>query len=512
LVKRKPTALVDGGRGLWRSTLAMSVAGLLTTVLGIVRALLLPKLLGTPADYGLLLIVSLITGFGAYAHLGSTQGIYRQIPYLRGRGADEKQIDRLRNSTYGFTGLMSLLAVVGVLFIAGPSTFTSGLVYAVVISGGAFLVLLTNLTALITNLYQADQRFDELARFEVAFSFTSVTATLISAALWGVVGVIISQVTVQLLFLVLYRVRLGLPLKPRLRGEDVLRVLKVGLPLTLVGFLRYGLENVDAVIVARFIGGDANGFVKLAVTVGLFIILVPFKLGVVLNPAIAEQTGSGRLDRLRDNLLRYSELNAYLAGLVACVAALGVTALLPVYLPRYVPALPLIYIFILRSALCSSTTVAGNTLINLLLERKTYGRWLGVQLALLAASLALAIWLFFQYGSPLAVVLGATAVLSLYVLLLLFFTVREFALGTRGALKLLLRVCLPLAYLGLVTWGALWLMGRLTIGFWLWRFLLALGMAAAAALPLVIYEERRLGVLGMLFRRLFGGGRDHESA
>jgi O-antigen/teichoic acid export membrane protein len=486
----------------------MSVAGLLTTVLGIVRALLLPKLLGTPADYGLLLIVSLITGFGAYAHLGTTQGIYRQIPYLRGRGVDEEEIARLRNSTYGFVGLMSLIAVAAVFLLAGPSTFTSGLVYAVVISGGAFMVLLTNLTALLTNLYQADRRFDTLARFEVALSFTSVGVTLVCAAIWGVVGVIVSQVTVQLVFLVLYRLRLGLPLKPRLRGEEVWRVMRVGLPLTVMGFLRYGLENVDAVVVARFMGGNGTGYFKLALTLGVLIRLVPAKLGMVIAPDIAERTGAHRLGTLRDNVLRFTELNAYLAALLAVFTAVGIRVLLPIYLPSYTVALPVIYVFLIRTTIYSTMTVAGNTMVNQLLEKKTVGRWIGLQVGFVLVAGGLTIWVLLRYGSLLGVVLAGSAVIGVYVLVLLFFTIRELELGTRRAMQLLGRTLLPICYLGLLGWGVFRLLDLVPGWAWPWRLGLGLVVLAAAALPLVLYEEKRLHLFGRLRRYLFAGGPD----
>ena len=505
MVKDDGKAASSVRHGLWRNTLSLSVAGLLTTLIGIARALLLPKILATPTEYGLLLIVNLIAGFGIYAHLGVTTGVYRQIPYLRGAGIAEDQIDRLRDSGLGFVGLAGLTAAFVVLLIAGDSAFTSGLTYAAVIVGGAALVLLRNLTAYLTNLYQAERRFSQLARIEVVYSFCSVILTLTSAYFWGVAGIVIAQVTVELSFVVVYWARFGRPLRPRLDLGRTWRVLKIGLPLTVVTLLRYAMENTDTVFIARFIGGDVGGFFRLAMVVGLFVNLVPAKLGTVLNPEIAYQTGRRSERGLLDNLLRYTEINALLSSLIAAVGAILIRVLLPLYLPNYLPAAPLAYIVMGRMVFFSTMMVAGNTLINQLLERRTMWRWIILQAAFLVTAVGLVLWTYLGQGTVFALVLVNSAVICVYALVLCFFAVRELQGGFRGALAMIARILVPAALCALAAltgWIALELLAD---AFFLWRLLGALAAAALLLTPYLVYKERRLGLFGRLWRSIFGG-------
>lgn len=487
-------------KGLWQNTLSLSVAGLVTTLLGIARALLLPKLLATPADYGLLLIVNLIAGFGIYAHLGVTTGVYRQIPYLQGSRAGEEEISRLRDSGLGFVSLTSLLATLAVLLISGRGTYAQGPVYAIVILGGAAMVLLRNLTGYLTNLYQAERRFITLARLEVVYSVSSVLLTLTAAYLWGVGGIVVAQVGIEAAFVLVYKTLYGKPLRPRIEPRRVWRVLKIGLPLTLVALLRYALESTDAVFIARFIGGDPVGFFRLAMILGGFVNLVPGKLGTVMTPVIAYQTGSRDTRSLMGNLLRFTEVNTLLSSLIAALGVVTVRVLLPVYLPNYTPAEPLAYVYMARMVFYSSIMVSGNTLVNQLLERKAVWRWIVAQVAFVLAAVALAFWTYLARGSILSLVVVNSSVIGVYALVLAFFSVRELGGGRSAALGFLRRLLTPALVFSLAAIAGWWVTGLLGGLPFLARWPIGLVTVLLVASPFLVYQERKLGVFKRLWR------------
>lgn len=501
----KNRGLVIGNRKegrLWGDTFWMSAAGLVSAGLCIVRALLLPKIINDPAHYGLLLIINLIVGYGAYANLGVTLGIYRQIPYLRGVGIDEEEIARLRNSSFGFVLLMGLVTVISV-FLLGWTQIKSGTTLGFIILGaGAALVPLRNLTAILTNLYQADQRFRSLAVLGFFYFFLSVGLTLLGAHLFGVIGAAGALIIVELIFVITYWIRLGYRLIPKLNWGKIWRVMRVGLPLTLIVFLRFGLESVDKVFIARFVGGVDRGFLNLAATVGMLVILIPGKLGVVLNPELARSTGAGDRSALKRRLVRYTEVTAFVGALVAGLAVIGSRTVLAAWLPNYAPSIALIALYAPRMAFHSIIQVAGNTLVHLLIEKKRIGMWIGLQLGIVLLAVAGCTLALFRFGSARSIVWISTGVIIANSFVVSYFAANEVGMTLRERLVFLLRAALPLIYVGIVIEGIKYGLGLICGLPSLLRLLIGISVFIIVSLPLVIYTERRLGLLKGLFNRL----------
>lgn len=480
----------------------MSTAGLVSAGLCIIRALLLPKIINDPAHYGLLLIINLIVGYGAYTHLGVTLGIYRQIPYLRGVGVDEEEIARLRNSSLGFVLLMGLVTVIAV-FLIGWTQIKSGTTLGFIILGtGAVLVPLRNLTAILTNLYQAEQRFRSLAVLGFLYFFLSVGLTLLGAHLFGVIGVAGALIIVELIFVITYWSLLGYPLIPKLNWGKIWRVMRIGLPLTLIVFLRFGLESVDKVFIARFIGGVDRGFLNLAATVGMLVILIPGKLGVVLNPELARSTGAGEIGVLKQRLIRYTEVTALVGALVAGLAVIGSRTMLVAWLPNYAPSLALIDLYAPRMAFHSIIQVAGNTLIHLLIDRKHMGMWIGLQAGIVLLAVAGCTLALFRFGSAHSIVWISTGMIIVNSLVVGYFAANEVGMTLKERLVFLLRAVLPLIYVGIVIEGIKYGITYLEGWSYLGRFLAGTSAFTIVVLPLVIYSERRLGLLKGLVKRL----------
>lgn len=481
---------------LWRDTIFMSGAGLFTALFGMVRGALLPKLISNPADYGLLLIVNLIAGYGAYTDLGASSGIYRQIPYLRGQKASEETLEQLRNSALGFVLLTGLLAAGAALLLGLGMIGSFSTVAVIILILAAVRLPLRNLIALLTNLHQAEQRFALLAKIEVYSTVGWVGGVLLGAYFWGVSGAVGVIVAVELVRVVVYWRTLGFSLKPILTLKPTRRLLSVGMPLTVATFLRFSMESMDKLFVAHFVGGESRGFLTLTLTVVMFINLLPGKLGTVLYPDIARQTGAGKLDALREKLLRYTEINAYLGAITAGLTVIAAHTLLPGWLPNYKAAIPLIDLYAPRLALYTTMLVGGNILINQLLERKQVKRWLILQVAFVLLSVAACSWALLRFGDAEGQVLANNVVVILYVLLLLYFSAGAVKVKPLRRLAFIGTVLLPILYAGGATLAVLYLIENL-LARWSLIPLFLVGVAAFGLLliPLLIIEEKRLGLL-----------------
>ncbi|HUT99262.1 MAG TPA: lipopolysaccharide biosynthesis protein [bacterium] len=500
-----PTGKVKASH-LWSDTFWMSTAGLVSAGLSILRALLLPKIIANPAHYGLFLVINLIVGYGAYAHLGVTLGIYRQIPYLRGAGTPEEEIADLRNASLGFILLMGLVAVIAAFLLGWTQIEEGTLLGFAILGAGAALVPIRNLTAILTNFYQAEGRFRFLAILEFFYFLSSVGLSLLGAQLYGVLGAAGALIIVEIVFVVIYWSRTGYPrrlrLVPRLDWAKIFRVMRVGLPLTIVVFLRFCLESVDKLFIARFIGGVDRGFLNLAATIGMLVILVPGKLGVVLNPELARSTGAGEIGELRRRLVSYTEAAAYVGALVAGLAVMGSRTVLAAWLPNYAPSLALIDLYAPRMAFYAIITIAGNTLINLLIERRRVGLWIGMQIGILLLAVCGCTLALFRFGSSWSIVLASTGAIIVNSLIINHFAAKEVGMNLRERLGFLLRLLLPLGYVGALVEGLKF--GLTYIEHWppFLRLMAGTGAFLVLALPLIVYGEHRLGLFKMLKTRL----------
>lgn len=287
--------------------IAGRVAGFLATFL----ALAVVARVLTPADYGLVAMVTSATAFfSLFADFGLSL-VTVQRPTL---SAEQMSSLYWINAGFGlFLGVLAaVLAPLLVVFYGDPRLFAVTIVIALVFP----------LTALGTQheaLLKRNMKFRRLVLVRLFSTVLSVSASVAAAlAGWGYWALVVQPLALAISATALFWIAMPwLPTRPR-RCEDLAGMLGFGGALTAHGMVGYLANNLDNILIGRFWGEKALGLYS--TSYGLMmrpISLAGYGVGEAAIPALSRAAAVPA--ELRSTFRRMFELTCLL-GLPICFA------------------------------------------------------------------------------------------------------------------------------------------------------------------------------------------------
>jgi O-antigen/teichoic acid export membrane protein len=402
-----PKALKDlkdqawNNRQAFRSVAALSGGNTLSAILGVLGSLLVARFIG-PEVNGLYRSFTIPMMYLTFLHLGTFDGLWRQIPFYTGQGKPEK-VEALASSAGAWNVIASSAVSVGFLICALYSLWNHDWYGVVGWSTQALLCWGVLYSGYVSAIYRTLSEFISLARIQLMQSvmnfvliillpFLQFFGLCIRAAVSTVAGVWLLHDSRPL------KVRYKLDLKAL--GE----VLKVGLPLSLWGNLNTSIWVAAENSLILYFGGVTHlGLFTAAYALREGINIVPIAINQVLMPRIVE--GFARDESVRNANAKTAWLTVALTAamtLIILVLMLLLDELVPILIPKYVEGLPLMRLC-LWFGVVQTAALPLNTLF------ATGKSWLfgrGV-LAGMLAFLVSAYLLTPSLGGPIAVVTGS---------------------------------------------------------------------------------------------------------
>ncbi len=300
----------------------------------VLRGLIIARILG-PADMGILSAVNLVTGLGQYADLGVTNAVGREIPVLSGEGradaAEEMIWYSIAAKIVGGMLVGSMLLVYALArWTALPPSLRLGLCL-----GGATLVL-TGVAAALQSAGQARRKFAVASRIAVVVASASLVLGVIGAVLWGLNGVILSQLAAAFVS-VGYAVTVSRPFASAVFDPVAWRrLIALGVPVALLTFMGFGLENVDQAIILSLLDSRSLGLYTVVLYAGSALSLLPLSVSNVVGPRLLVAYGAKKSDAVIDLMtwrpvLLLSMLMPPVIALAWALAPAAVNLLLPSY-------------------------------------------------------------------------------------------------------------------------------------------------------------------------------------
>lgn len=288
-----------GERQLVTDTGKLSGAIGTSYLINLVGGLILARLLG-PALYGVWKAVQLAGTYSAFSNVGATFGIDRTCPSLVSRGR-LGTYRRLVAASLGFNLVLALLLGAAVVALAlpmepGPAR-TAFLAFAL-------LVVVQPFFQHGEAALNVEKRFGTRAKVTLASTTIRVVASIAAAVTLGLPGVLAVYVAVVAwaAWYMLRRTRLNLSTRGLLRYEAPLvrRLIRVGLPITLLVFGEQFFTTIDKWLVLALLGAETMGHYQMAIFPLPILLLVPFALRQVVSMDIYDKFGqTGRLDICR---------------------------------------------------------------------------------------------------------------------------------------------------------------------------------------------------------------------
>jgi O-antigen/teichoic acid export membrane protein len=443
------------------NTFLLVVANAVGSLLGFLRSVYIAHFL-SPIDYGSWMLLVTSMNYANYADMGINNGAIMEAPKLIGQKKPQEAQTVLRQSYTAIllaSGIVSFLLLFAALM---PWRFTLLPAESLLVVAAASLVFaLMNYNQLV-------------ARIEDRFGLIGCSAVLSASISLG--AVILIGKTIQEHLVILFGIAfllgsgmgalvLGLVVRPSWiwppKKENVVRLIKIGIPVTLlpIGFTLY--QSIDRWIVAWIVPAEALGYYGLGATMGIFLYMLPNMLAMVLFTKQIEQFGSTGDVKTLESLVYPPFL---FCGYCMAFIAGGLILLLPFILrhffPAYLAGSGTITLQMVANCLLFPVPVAANFLIST--DRKAQ------LLILLLLGTVTMTGLVFLFASSAGIEGAATAVLISYLLYGVTLTLMSVKLLGGTLSRQILRcvfcffpfvICIPIAILLLQTGpltGNLW--------------------------------------------------------
>ncbi len=476
---------VEGARsreGLLAKILVYGASRGIVRALLAVRGLVLAVLLG-PTLFGAWALFRLAMPYAALASLGIRRGlefeVARETPNEGSPRSDEELL--VARTTLGYT--LAVFGALGLgLVVASQTVSNRYLSLGMLALGIALPVRQVWMYGLVYLRSRGHLR--RFAVLEVINAALHATFAVLLALRWGLGGAFAGFVLASVGSLLL--LRRSVPLRPALSRPRLRRLLKVGLPLSLVMITATVLATVDQWVVAVWGGTALLGYYAFGLSVAGFAQSMVVTIRTVIFPEVyarAHQHGPDAAARqhLQDTLIPFAWLYPPFLGF----AALAIGPAVDLFVPQYMEAVPPARLFIF-TAVASGFTHLGSLGVIAGERQRVLPAFSGVALLL---NLGLSVLALASGGGLAGVAAAALLSRSAY-----GYGVLIVAASVGGIVKpgvLAARALLPTAYCA----AAVYFLGRLIPGTDAVSFALQLALFSALLLPLAPFVWRELSRL-----------------
>jgi O-antigen/teichoic acid export membrane protein len=317
--------------------------------------LITAKIVG-PKLYGLWSILLIILSYATSSHLGILNAINREIPYSKGSGDIKRaeQLKRLGFASALTAGLVAFLVLIIISFLFSDHLFRN------LLRVSAFFLFFQEIFLYFQIYLQSDRRFFEagIQQFIAAFLIPAFVLPLLFLRC-SLYGLILGQLLAIVISLFVIARLIRFPFRPDFELKKTIPLIKIGLPIMLVGLAFSFLTSIDRWVIFKFLSPDDLGFYSLAATIFGAVMLLPLIVSTLIHPRMAERYGKTKKYSFLIPLL-VRGIFISLAILLPVILALffifpyGVIHFMPQYLPAIAPMkillpgllfLPLTYIF-----------------------------------------------------------------------------------------------------------------------------------------------------------------------
>ena len=356
----------DSKQNIFKHTLHFSSASLVSAAFGLIRSLIIPFLF-VPVQMGIWNIMNAVTIYSANAHLGIIHGMNKLIPMLRGQ---EKftEIDKLKNSIFWVNFFLSGLACIIILII---SFFISGR-YLVYLWITGFIVFFQLIFTFQLSLLRANSSFPLLSKgiiilsvFSTFFIFT--LGLLFYDHLFGaMLGLLLANICVTSYWFIKSKYQFPF----QINYSSIRQSFVMGFPLIILGLLDVAFRSIDRWLVVANMGITMLGYYSLGIIVCNIICLIPVSISSIIYPKMLERFAAKQDYSSSSNLLIGALLVSAIGMLIlTCGLSLFLPFLIKFFLPKYLPSVIIVKIFIFGTFFFSLRSIAGNYLVSVHKQR-----------------------------------------------------------------------------------------------------------------------------------------------
>ena len=327
----------------------------------ILRSVVIPVLF-SPAQLGIWNLMGVIRGYGGNAQLGLLEGMNKAIPFYKIQGKI-KEMEAIKDSVFWVNLLLGLLAGSAVFII---SLFVEKK-YVLSLQLVSISIFLQLIFFYLYSLLRAHHRFNLVSKGVTLLSFISTAFiiilifTLPNKLAGALIGFALGYLFVNVYWFVKGKYRFPF----RLSLEALRKAFGLGIPLILIGVLNMAFISIDRWVIVANLGITALGYYSIGGMATNLLSLVPGSIASVLFPRWIESYSLSQDSRSLKNLFIFPLQAVSVITLFLVVGAvLSLTLLIQLFVPKYLPSLPIIVILIPGAFFLSLVSFAGTFIIS----------------------------------------------------------------------------------------------------------------------------------------------------
>ncbi|MFA5147267.1 MAG: oligosaccharide flippase family protein [Candidatus Omnitrophota bacterium] len=340
-----------------------SGSNLLANIMNFITAIVVRKIL-QPALMGLYNEIMLIFDYAQYSHLGIINSLDKELPYLYGK-KDYGQVERVRN--IGFTVCLMVVASISAGILIASFFVRSA---DMLLLNGIRIVSILIVARLIGSLYvvlnRSKHEFAVISKYTMLVAALDLVLKVVLILKFGLYGLLWASVITALAGLIYFYAASGerFSFLFDFAVRDIARLLKIGFPIFLTGFVFMTLTNIDRIMILRLLDTEKLGLYTIGLMVNVYIVQLPNLVYAVIFPRFYQAYGERQnIFEIKDLFVKPTLVFAYLfpvlIGGVILILPLLVHYILPAYAPGLFPA----YLLLLGSFFLALVNMPGYLLV-----------------------------------------------------------------------------------------------------------------------------------------------------
>lgn len=351
---------ISVNRRILGSVAALFGGNITASLLGALGGLLVARFLG-PEETGRYRVFTIPLTYLTFLHLGTFDGLWRQIPFFTGKNMPEKT-ESLAAAAGAWNALVSGLASFaflicsGVALIRGDYHAVGGWMAQVLICWSVYY------GGYLVATYRTINQFVAMARIQVIQAVLSFCLVFI-VPLTGFFGLCIRTAVPAIAAVGLFHRHRPLKIRYQLDWKALRELVKIGLPFTFWGSLYTSIWSATESALMLSLGGLGGlGLFAVASVIRDGMIVLPQSVYQVMTPRVVEayaREGNVRSVNARSLMVTAGLTGVMVALVLTCSYLLGV--LVPLAIPKYANGIPLMKVC-LWFAVIQAASLPFNTL------------------------------------------------------------------------------------------------------------------------------------------------------
>lgn len=457
--------------------------------LGFFTATFTRRFLG-PLSMGIWQILTVILSYATNVHLGTTDTVYYKTPILKGEGRLD-EVEKVKNTVFSFITTASIIsaAAIALYAILFRNKLSEQMFYGLIAI--AITLVLQRIYTFYISLLRANKEFIVLSKsiiFDAVLGVLLVFLLIYKFRLYGLYATVIITPVLNVYFIRRY---ISYNLRYRFDFENLFSYIKFGFPLFIQGWLLMFLNSIDKIMISSMLGLESLGFYSIALMVRGYGASLPKNFSMVISPHLLESYGQTKDIK---NISRYitvpAFINAYFMSFVLGSVFIASIPFIIFVLPKFIPGIPAMRVFLLAIFFISLVPEASQSLIAM----NKQVRLLPI-LGMAVLANAFFVYLFIKSGFGIVGASIATSISAfLYFILVLIYAMKHFETPS-GIVRFILKIFFPLFYCVVVLLLLEKIVHANTL---LVESALKLAIFFITFLPLLFYLNKETNIIGIL--------------